>query len=119
MGVPLLDRLNYNIFDVSTLPLYNLLQMPLEVPDNQRENALILSKRVENIGDIFLQSRNRWSVCAASVFYIAAEEIVQRTEIGLYNGQLQPPFFLSKKWFEMTSWNEFQSNPRSDQPCVP
>ncbi len=30
MGVPLLDSLNYNIFDVSTLPLHNSLQTPLE-----------------------------------------------------------------------------------------
>ncbi len=34
MGVPLLDSLNYNIFDVSTLPLYNSLQTPAEVPGN-------------------------------------------------------------------------------------
>ncbi len=51
MGVLLLDSLNYNIFHVSTLPLHNSLQTPLEVPGNQQENARILSKRVENIGD--------------------------------------------------------------------
>ncbi len=55
MGVPLLDSLNYNIFDMSSLPLHNSLQMPLEVPGNQRENARIISKRVENIDDIFSQ----------------------------------------------------------------
>ncbi len=72
MEVPLLDSLNYNIFDASTLPLHNSLQMPLEVPGNQRENAQILSKRVENIGDIFSQSRNRYqSVCVVPVLYIA------------------------------------------------
>ncbi len=43
MGVPLLDTLNYNIFDVSILP-------------HQRKNAQILSKWVENIGNIFSQS---------------------------------------------------------------
>ncbi len=59
MGVPLLDSLNYNIFYVSTLPLHNSLQTPPEVLGNQWENAWILSKRVESIGDIFLQSRNR------------------------------------------------------------
>ncbi len=52
MGVPLLDSLNYNIFDASTVPLHNSLQ----TPGNQWENARILSKRVENIGDIFSQS---------------------------------------------------------------
>ncbi len=52
MGVPFLESLNYNIFDVSNLPLHNSLQTPLEVPGNQRENARILSKRVKNICDI-------------------------------------------------------------------
>ncbi len=47
MGVPLLDSLNYK-FNVSTLPLHNLLQTTPEVPGNQRENARILLKRVEN-----------------------------------------------------------------------
>ncbi len=59
MRVPLLDSLNYNIFNVSTFPLHNSLQTPPEVPGNQRENAQILSKRVKNISDIFSQSRNR------------------------------------------------------------
>ncbi len=59
MGVSFLDSLNYNIYNVSTLPLHNSLRTPLEVPGNQRENARILSKQVENIGDIFSQSRNR------------------------------------------------------------
>ncbi len=54
---PLLDGLNYNIFDVSTLPLHNSHQTPPEVPGNQRENARILSKRVENIGDIFCRAK--------------------------------------------------------------
>ncbi len=121
MGVPLLDSLNYNIFNVTTLPLHNLLQTPPEIPGNQWENARILSKRVENIDDIFSQSRNCcWSVCIAPVFYIAPDEIVQRTEIELYDGQLQPPFFWvenSSKWH--ASWSEFQPNPKSDQPCVP
>ncbi len=71
MGVALLDSLNYNIFDVSNLLPRNSLQTPLEVLGNQRENARILSKRVENIRDIFSQSRNRWSVCVAPVLYIA------------------------------------------------
>ncbi len=94
MGVPLLDSLNYNIFDVSILPLHNSLQTPLEVLGNQWENGQILSKGVENIGDIFLQSWNRCrSVCVAPILYTAPEEIVQRTEIGLYGSQLQPPFF--------------------------
>ncbi len=53
MGVPLLDSLNYNIFNVSTLPLHNSLQTPLEVPGNQQENARILSKQIENISNIF------------------------------------------------------------------
>ncbi len=94
MGVPLLDSLNYNIFDVSTLPLHNSLQIPPKVPGNQRENAWILSKRVENIGDIFSQSLNYCrSICVVPVLYIAPEEVVQKTEIGLYGGQLQPSFF--------------------------
>ncbi len=97
MGVPLLNSLNYNIFDVSTVPLYNSLQMSPKVLGNQRENARILSNRVENIGTIFLQSRNRcWSVCIAPVLYIAPEEIVYRTDIGLYGSQIQPPFFKAK-----------------------
>ncbi len=82
MGVPLLDSLNYIIFHVSTLPLPNSLQTPPEVPHNQRESAWILSKRVENIGDISLQSRHCYqSVCVTLVLYIAPEEIVQRTKI--------------------------------------
>ncbi len=86
MGVPLLDSLNYNIFDVSTLPIHNSHQTPLEVLCNKWENARILSKRVENISDIFSQSRNCCqSVYVALVLYIALEEIVQ-TEIGLYGG---------------------------------
>ncbi len=52
----MLEGLNYNIFDVSTHAFYNSLQTPPEVLGNQRENAQILSKRVENIGDIFSQS---------------------------------------------------------------
>ncbi len=75
--VPLLDSLNYKIFDVSTLSLHNSLQTPLEVPGNQREIARILSKRVENIGDIFSQRQNRCqSDCVAPVLSIAPEEIV-------------------------------------------
>ncbi len=34
MEVPLLDSLNYKIFDVSTLPLHNSLQTPREFPGN-------------------------------------------------------------------------------------
>ncbi len=121
MGLPLLDSLNYKIFDVSTLPPHNSLQTPPEVPGNQWENARILSKRVKNIGDIFSQNWNRCRfVCIARVLYIAPEEIVQRTEIGLYGGHLQPRFFLAEsslKW--RASWREFQPNPRSDEPCVP
>ncbi len=109
MRVPLLDSLNYNIFDVSTLSLYNSLQTPPEVPDKQRENARILSKRVENIGDIFSQSRTRWSVCVAPVFYIALEEIVQRIEIGVVQRPAPAPFFLSGKWFEMTRFLKWVS----------
>ncbi len=109
MGVSLLDSLNYNIFDVSTLHLHNSLQTPPEVTVDQRENERIFLKRVKNIGDMFLQCRNRCrSVCVAAVLYIAPEEIVQRTEIGLYSGQLQSPFFLvenGSKWH--TSWSEF------------
>ncbi len=77
MGIPLLDYLNYNIFDVSTRPFHNSLQTPPEVLDNQRENARIFSKQIENMGDIFSQSRNHcWSVCVTPVLYIAPEEIV-------------------------------------------
>ncbi len=47
MGVSLLDSLNYNIFDMSTVPLHNSLQTPLEVPGNKQENAWILSKWVK------------------------------------------------------------------------
>ncbi len=102
MVVPLLDSLNYNIFGVSTLPLHNSLQTPPEVPGNQQENVRILSKQVENIGDIFSQSRNRCrSVCVALVLYIAPEEIVQRTEIGAVRQPAPDPLFLRGKWFKM------------------
>ncbi len=102
MGVLLLDSLNYIIFDVSILPLHNSLQTPPKVLGNQQENGRILSKRVKNIGDMFSQSRNRCpSVCVAPVLYIAPEEIIQRTEIGLHGRQLQPPFFEQK-----TVWND-------------
>ncbi len=117
-GSPLLDGLNYNIFglnynifDVSTLPFHNALQTPLKVPRNQRENARILSKRVENIGDIFSQSRNRCrSVCVAPVLYIAPEEIVQRTEIGAVPRPAPAPFFLAEngtKWFWQENFDSF------------
>ncbi len=117
MGVPLLDSLNYNIFNVSTLP-HNSLQTPPEDSSNQRENARILSTRVENIGDIFSQSQNRCrSDCVAPVLYIAPEEIVQRTEIGLYGRRPAPALlFLSKKPFEMThflKWISTKSKLRS------
>ncbi len=103
MGVPLLHSLNYNIFDVSTLPLHNSLQMPSEVPGNQRENAWIFSKQVENMGDIFSQTRNRCPfVCVAPVLYITPVEIVQRTEIRAVWRLAPAPLFLSGKWFEMT-----------------
>ncbi len=115
MGVPLFDSLNYNIFDMSTLPLHNLLQRPTEVPGNQRENARILSKQVKNIGDIFSLSQNLcWSVCVAPILYIAPEEIVQRIEIGAVQLPAPAPiFFLSGKWFEMTrflKWVSIKSN---------
>ncbi len=94
MGVLLLNSLNYNFFDVSNLPLHNSLQTSLEVPGNQRENARIISKRVENIGDIYLQSRHRcWSVCVAPVLYIAPEETVHRTEIGALRRTAPSPLF--------------------------
>ncbi len=117
MRVSLLDSLNYNIFDVSTLPLHNSLQTPPKVLSNQRENAGILSKRVKNIGDIFSQSRNRCrSVSIAPVLYIDPEEIVQRTEIGAVWRPAPAPFFLSGKWFEMTrflKWVSTKSKVRS------
>ncbi len=101
MGVPLLDCLNYNIFYVSTLPLHHSLQMPPKVPGNQRENARILWKRVENIGDIFSQSRNR----CRSVW--APEEIVQRTE-GC-TAASSSSLFLSGKRFEMLRFSKWVS----------
>ncbi len=92
MEVPLLDSLN--IFEVSTHPLNNSHQTPPEVPGNQRENAWILSKRIENIGDIFSQSRNRCrSVSVAPVLYIAPGEIVQRTKIGAVQQPALAPLF--------------------------
>ncbi len=114
MGVPMLDSLNYNIFDVCTLPLHNSLQTHPEVSGNQWKNARILSKRVENIDDIFSQSRSRRSVYVALVLYLAPEEIVQRTDIGLYGNQLQAPFF--ERRFEMTrflKWVSTKSKVRS------
>ncbi len=94
MEVLLLDSLNYNIFDMSTVPLHNSLKTAAEVLGNQRENALILSKRVENIGDIFSQSRNHCrSVCVALVLYIAPGEIVQRTEIKAVRRPAPAPLF--------------------------
>ncbi len=100
----MLDSLNYNIFDVSTLPLHNSLQMHPEVPGNQREKALILSNRVENIGDIFSLRRNRCrSVCVSLVLYIAPEEIVQRLRSGFMAASSSPPFFEHKQ-FEMMSF---------------
>ncbi len=57
MRVPLSDSLNYNIFDVSTLPPHNSLQTPREVPGNQQKNARILSKQVKNIGDVFWRAK--------------------------------------------------------------
>ncbi len=98
MGVPLLDSLNYNIFDVSNLPLHNSLQTPLEVLGNQRENDRIFSKWVQNIGNIFSQCWNRQSVCIAPVLYTAPEEIVQRTEIEAVQWPVPaPPFFFEWK----------------------
>ncbi len=103
MGVPLLDSLNYIIFDVSTLPIHNSLQTPPEVPSYQRENARILSRRVENIGDIFSQSRNRCRfVCVALVRYIASKEIVQKTEIGAAWRPAPVPLFFERK----KVWND-------------
>ncbi len=118
MGVPSLDSLNYNIFYVSTLPLHNSLQTPLEVPGNQQENARILSKRVKNIGDIFSQSQNCCrSVCVVSVHYITPEKIIQRTEIGaVWQPAPASIFFFSGKLFEMTSflkWVSTKSKVRS------
>ncbi len=117
MRVPLLDSLNYNILDVSTLPLHNSLQTPLEVPGNQQENARILWKRVENIGDIFSQSRNRChSVCVALVLCIDLEKIVQKNEIGAVRLPAPVTLFLSGKWFEMThflKWVSTKSKVRS------
>ncbi len=52
MGVPLLDSLNYNIFDMSTLPFHNSLRTPLEVPGNQREIARILEANRDNRNDV-------------------------------------------------------------------
>ncbi len=105
MGVPLLDGLNYNIFNVSTLPIHNSLQTPPEVLGNQLDNARILSKQVENIGDIFSQSRNFCrSVCVAPVLYIASEEVVQKTEIEAARRPALASLFLSGKQFEMTGF---------------
>ncbi len=106
MGVPLLDSLNYNIFDVTTLPLHNSLQAPPEVPGNQWENprssqseskmSVILFRRAEIVVGLFA-----WVL----VLYKTPEEIVQRTEIRLYSGQLQSPFF----WAETeVSFNQIQ-----------
>ncbi len=117
MGVPLLDSLNYNIFDVFTLPLHNSLQTSPEVKGNQWETARILSKRVKNIGDIFSLSRNHCrSVYIAPVLYIAPEEIVQRAEIGAVRWPAPAPFFLCRKWFEMMcflKWVSTKSKVRS------
>ncbi len=94
----MLDILNYNIFDVPTLSLRNSLQTSLEVPGNQQKNARILSKRVENIGDIFSQNRNHCrSVCVAPVLYIASEEIVQKIEIKAVRWPAPAPVFFEQK----------------------
>ncbi len=83
---------------------------------NQRENAWILSKWVENIEDIFLQSRNRCrSVCVAPVLYIAPEETVQRTETEAVQRPVPAPFFFERKMFPNDALLEASFNQNQGQ----